>query len=581
MESKTPQFDKLINEILENLVPHTRVCRWKGEHKYCEGEFNITNEDITFLKSFKVPPPNFCPTCRRMRRFVHLGLLRLFKIPCDVPGHSESMISVFSSDCPFPVYDYKYYIEGDFDPLSYGINYTKGMDLMEVLTALRKQFPVPSFMNRDFSSINSEYSNGGRDTKNVYYAGGCFNTENAWYCNLVNKSKDIMDSRAVNKSDHVYSSAFVDFIYKSSFVYFSKSCTDSMFLFDCRNSTDCFGCVGLRNSRYSVWNVQLSKEAYLEFMQTVYPLTREKIKVYKIKFWELVKNTPINASMNTSIENVSGVLLENSKNLFDVTDSERSENIRHADGCLGHHDSMDVTFSGGSNMLYSAANVGSSSSNVKFSVGCKFCTNSEFVFNSKNIDHCFMSFGLQNKSYCVLNKQYTPEEYFILVDKIKTDMLGQGTYGDGLGFEFSAQAYNFSHAQVSFPLTDEEIKKFGGYVAYEPDTNSGNTKFISSDDVPTTIEETPDTIINSAILCEVTNRPFRITPSELQFYRVMKLPIPSIHPSVRIQNYFNMVPLSVSYDTTCAKCSKNTLSIFDPKEGYTLYCEKCYQQEVY
>ena len=69
MEQKTPKFDNLINKVLENLVPGKRNCRWKGKHKHCEGEFKIEAEDIKFFRTFKVPPPNYCPTCRRMSIF--------------------------------------------------------------------------------------------------------------------------------------------------------------------------------------------------------------------------------------------------------------------------------------------------------------------------------------------------------------------------------------------------------------------------------------------------------------------------------------------------------------------------------
>ena len=96
MQSKTPQFDKLLDEVLEKLVPHTRKCQWKGEHPHCEGEFNIEEEDIKFLKMLRVPAPNYCPTCRRIRRFVYMGLSQLFKIECKAPNHGESMISILS-----------------------------------------------------------------------------------------------------------------------------------------------------------------------------------------------------------------------------------------------------------------------------------------------------------------------------------------------------------------------------------------------------------------------------------------------------------------------------------------------------
>ena len=192
-----------------------------------------------------------------------------------------------------------------------------------------------------------------------------------------------------------------------------------------------------------------------------------------------------------------------------------------------------------------------------------------------------MCFGLQNKSYCLLNMQYSPEEYFSYVDKIKSEMMIRGEYGDGVGIRFSAQAYNFSHGQISFPLNSEEIIKLGGYVAEEPESNAGDVKTLSASEVPQTIDETTDDILNYGIICEVTKKPFRITPSELQFYRKMKLPIPTIHPVVRMEEKTAFIPMGVQYKTSCAKCKKEILSAFNPKIGFLLYCEDCYKQEVY
>src|SRR3990167_8103767 len=133
MESRTPRFDELLDKILENLKPHTRTCKWREEHMHCEGEFEITAEDISFLKMLRVPPPNFCPTCRRMKRFVHMNALRFFKRPCKAPNHNELMISIFPEECPFPVFDYKYFISDEFDAFAYGQEYKKSASPMNLL----------------------------------------------------------------------------------------------------------------------------------------------------------------------------------------------------------------------------------------------------------------------------------------------------------------------------------------------------------------------------------------------------------------------------------------------------------------
>lgn len=581
MESKTPKFDYVINEVLEKLIPHNRTCKWKGMHPYCEGDFNIEEEDIKFLKMLIVPPPNFCPTCRRIKRLVNMNFSRLFKRECDVPGHSEMMISILPEECPFPVYDYQYFIDDKFDAFSFGIEYKEGSDPMKMLLSLRRKFPMPSFLNRDPSSINSEYSNGGKNLKNGYYVMACYRTENAWYSNFLNDDRNVMDSQVLIDSEFVYWGIFSDHLYQSKFIYFSSNCTDSTFLFDCRNCMDCFGCVNLRNAKYCVYNKQYSKEDYESFLNSIYPLSQKTIFICEEKFWELVKKLPVNGPRNITSTNVFGVNIKNSRNLYDVVDANNSEHVRHADAAISHKDSMDFLFSGGnSSMLYMDTNIGSHSSRVKFSISSKFCTDCEFVFNSKNLNNCFMCFGLQDKSYCVLNKQYSQDEYFKIVDNIKLEMFQRGQYGDGLGLEFSAQAYNFSLGHISFPLTDEEIIKLGGYIAKEPETNVGNMEVVEYKNLPKTIDEVSDDILNKAILCEESHRPFRIIASELEFYRRMNLPIPNIHPLLRMEKRLRFTKNSKKYKAVCEKCKRDIETIFDPSENYILYCETCYQHEV-
>ena len=131
--SKTPQFDEKLDAILAELKPHTRTCLWKGKHQYCEGDFEIMAEDIEFLKMLRVPAPNYCPTCRRMRRLPHMGMIQLFKRVCDAPNHGEMMISIFSKECPFPVYDYKYFIGDEFNPFDFGVEYDPKMNYLDTL----------------------------------------------------------------------------------------------------------------------------------------------------------------------------------------------------------------------------------------------------------------------------------------------------------------------------------------------------------------------------------------------------------------------------------------------------------------
>ena len=192
-----------------------------------------------------------------------------------------------------------------------------------------------------------------------------------------------------------------------------------------------------------------------------------------------------------------------------------------------------------------------------------------------------MCFGLQNKSHCILNTQYSAEEYFKIVDDIKSDMLKNGEYGDGIDMNFSALSYNFSIAQISFPLDNETIIKLGGYIAKEPDTNAGNVKIINFENIPQTIDEVPSDIIDFALECKKTGKLFRVTDSEFYFYKEMKLPLPMVHPVVRMQEHLILNPIGKKYISVCVKCNKPINSLFNPEENYMLYCEDCYKKEVY
>jgi len=191
-----------------------------------------------------------------------------------------------------------------------------------------------------------------------------------------------------------------------------------------------------------------------------------------------------------------------------------------------------------------------------------------------------MCIGLQNKSFCILNKQYTEEEYFPLVDEIKYEMLSRGEYGEFFDLQFSAQAYNFSMAGAYYPLSDDVIEKLGGYIGKESETNVGDLKIIEPENLSETIDEVSDSITEEAVRCLVTQKPFRITKTELAFYRRMKLPIPNTHPIERIMENNMTVTTGRKWNAVCEKCERKIETIYENISEYHIYCEECFKREV-
>jgi hypothetical protein len=49
--------------------------------------------------------------------------------------------------------------------------------------------------------------------------------------------------------------------------------------------------------------------------------------------------------------------------------------------------------------------------NLKYSFNSRDCIDSSFLYDCRNCQNCFMSWNLRNQKYCILNQQYSKEEY--------------------------------------------------------------------------------------------------------------------------------------------------------------------------
>jgi len=99
--------------------------------------------------------------------------------------------------------------------------------------------------------------------------------------------------------------------------------------------------------------------------------------------------------------------------------------------------------------------------------------------------------------------------------------------------------------------------------------------------LPDSIDDIPDDVVNWAIECEVTKRPFRIIKQELDFYRKMKLPIPHFHPDERHRRRMAIRNPRKLWKRECGKCGKEIQTSYSPERSEKVYCEECYLAEVY
>jgi hypothetical protein len=204
-----------------------------------------------------------------------------------------------------------------------------------------------------------------------------------------------------------------------------------------------------------------------------------------------------------------------------------------------------------------------------YSQYCWYCTD------------CFGCFGLRRKKYCILNKQYTKEEYEELVPKIIKHMRKTSEWGEFFPAVLSIFDYNETAAQQYFPLTKEEVLKNGWRWMDKRDEMPKVTKIVPAGKLPDSIESVPDDILNWAIECEVTKRPFKIIKQELEFYRQMRLPVPHEHPDERHRRRMAMRNPRSLWKRECMKCGKPIATNYPPERPEIVYCEQCYLEAVY
>jgi hypothetical protein len=573
-ESKTPKFDALIDKILNELVSHTRVCA------ECKREFKIEKEDIILLKMFRSPAPKLCPQCREKRRLSFVNYSNIYKRKCDVPGHTDSMLSLIAPCIPWVTYDYDTYYSDLWDPFSFGVDLKNNESFLNQFLYLEKKVPQPG-VRRGKNSINSDYCFHGESLKDGYYVFGGRRSENIMYSGSIYDSKNIMDSYFLRKVDTAYDNVSTADCYKCNYAYFSSNCIDCDFIYDCRNCQNCFGCVNLRNKNYCWFNEQLTKEEYQKRKMNLNLGSRSKNDEFKAKFWVFVKNNPLRAVRIYQSENSTGNDIKRSKNCQNVFQTEDSENVRHASFVVMKiKDSMDVGFCGRSERNYEALNTSSNSSNVKFSYSSKESSDSEFLLNCNNCTNCFGCIGLKNVSYCILNKQYKVEEYWKKVDEIKTEMLQDDEYGEFFPMSFAPVAYNSSLANIIYPMSESEVKERGLYWQTEIDVDTKNLKTIEVKDLPDDIKDVTNDICNLAIIGEVSKKPFRLTQREIDFYKQNQIPLPIDTPHQRIINRFKMLNNFRIFQETCFSCGKKIESSYKTSDGYKPYCEQCYNKEI-
>ena len=552
--------------------------------KQCATNFQITNLDLEFLekispsfndKKYQIPSPTLCPDCRQRRRLTFRNERNLYHRKCDLSG--KQIISIYSSEKPLKVYAQEEWWSDKWDALDYGRSFDFSRSFFEQFNELLIAVPRVALWNT--RPENAEYNHCCFGNKNCYMN---FNTdycEDSYYNYMSYRSKDIVDCIALSDSELCYECTDSERMYFCRFCRNCKACRNCDFCFDCINCEYCFGCVNLRNKKYCLFNEQLTKE---EWQKRVRNLISDysKTESVKQKFNAFLKKFPHRYGVINNSENCTGNYIMNCKNasycfdVFEIEDSKyvtymlkNSKNLVDAYAGLEFQNSYEI-MSG--EKIQNSQFILWVNNGPHFSSYCVQCVN-----NCKNLFGCV---GLKHKEYCILNKQYSKEEYEELVPKIIEHMQKTGEWGEFFPIELSPFGYNETVAQEYFPLSKKEAIE-NGWKWKDEEKRAGYQG--SEVKIPENIQEVSDDICKQILTCKVTGKNYKIIPQELEFYRKMQLPIPRKCPNQRYKERLSLRNPRKLWVRSCMKCQKEIQTSYAPDRPETVYCEECYLKEIY
>ena len=569
----------------------TRQCQ------NCKQEFTIEPEDFDFYEKMTVPAPTFCFQCRMQRRFSWRNERVLFKRKCNAPGHNEDIISVFHPEASVIVFDSKYWWSDGWDPLEYGVPYDFKKSFFEQYRDFIKRVPWIALSETNMS--NCSYCNVAEGDKDCYLTSAGGWNERTMYANRVVRTRDSADLYISDNNELCYELVNCSKSYRLTFSANCIECSNSAFLYECTNCQDCFGCVNLRNKQYYFFNKPCAKNEY-EIKVRSYDLgsatniTQARHEAEALKAQSIRRYARVIKSTNSTGDNI--VNAKNARDCFDVVPS--AENIRY---CVWAGLNIREIWDGGpgvagSEKCYELFDTLDHQFELRFTGVIYNSFNIYYSINCHGSHHLFGCYGLRKKEYCILNKQYTKEEYEALITEIITymndipyvDKKGRVyKYGEFFPSEISPFAYNETIANDYFPLGRSEVEQ-GGFLWRETAERDYKITKLAVD-LPDHIRDASDTLTNEIIGCSHQGAcshgcatAFRITLDELNLYRKLGVALPRLCFNCRHRERLAQRNPMKLWRRHCMKpgCINEFETSYAPDRPEIVYCESCYNSEV-
>ncbi len=551
------------------MEPQTKSCQ------NCKKDFTIESDDFLFYEKLKVNVPNLCFECGMGRLTSLRNEINIYWNNCNNCGNKT--MSLYHPDSNYNIYCHSCWWGDGWDGINQGIDFDDSRPLIDQINHLQKIVPREAVIV--LNSINCDYGNNIRDSKDCYFCFLIAGSEHLLYSMWMVNDKDCMEDHKVVDSELVINSVDVSNSYKSAYLQDSSDCSFCYFSYDLKGCNNCLFSSNLRNKSYCFNNKQLTKEEYQKEFDKIFDGSFETLNK-SIDKYNLVRRNAIHRfSFSLKSTDSIGNYLQNCTNNYWCFDGVGNQNVRNVasilyskDTCFSYSIGTQPTeniFGGcvikGGSMIKNSFNIFNSS----------FCYLSDSLISCSN---CIGCVGLKKKEYCILNKQYSKEEYENIFEKIEKN----GELSNFIEPKFSTFAYNETIANDYYPLSKEDALNQGYRWQDDIPITKGKTT-LKIEEIKDNIKDIDNNILNHILECQKCKRNYRIVSDELSSLKNFNLPIPRDCPQCRMFERRKMrLPFKL-WHRKCMKdgCTNTFETSYSPERPEIIYCEKCYQQEVY
>lgn len=307
------------------------------------------------------------------------------------------------------------------------------------------------------------------------------------------------------------------------------------------------------------------------------------------KFREYAEHEPRKYAEVVNATNCTGNYIKNAKNCkecFHCYDAEECAYGYHI--FRGAKECVDCDTAGrNGELIYNSLTCGLDSSRIISSIRCFNSQNLEYCTYCLNCSDCFGCDALVNKEYCILNAQYSKQEYESITEGIRNELKGKGEYGDFFPSSMSTFGINETAAMEQYPLTQEEARS-KGFLWEDISRGTYGKETLRWENAQDEVIEADVNAVNSVFACIMCEKNYRIIPQELAFYKRLEIPLPRLCPDCRHMRRLKDRGPNRLWQRVCVcektnhrhsgKCQNEFQTPYAPERPEVVYCKDCYNE---